>query len=167
MNLKYENMKKAVLTPFILLFAMGWAKAQDPEFTQTMASPMYFNPAFTGIQQNLRAGLQLRDQWPSVSGGFITTAATADIGFPKINSGVGLMLMRDQAGDGNLTTNSISLTYAYEIKLGPFSNLRLALSPSMFQRTVDFSKLRFGDQIDPKIGFVYTSAEKLPTGAYK
>ncbi len=110
-----------------LCFISLASKAQDPEFTQIMGTPMYFNPAFAGFQQNLRAGLQFRDQWPSVSGSFVTIAASADMGLPKINSGVGLILMRDQAGDGQLATSTISGLYAYELKLGLGSYLRFGV----------------------------------------
>jgi len=143
------------------------AKAQDPEFTQTMASPMYFNPAFAGIQQNFRTSGQSRIQWPGVSGAFNTNTITADIGFTKINSGVGLAYEHDQAGDEKWTTDAISVFYAYEIKLGLGSYLRFGINPSFFKRTIDFSGLRFGDQIDPKTGFVYPTQEKLPgNGVY-
>jgi type IX secretion system PorP/SprF family membrane protein len=150
-------------TLFFLSIFYFEAHAQDPEFTQVMGTPMYFNPAFTGIQLNLRTSLQMRDQWESVSGTFVTYAASADMGFPKIHSGAGLIMMRDQAGDGRLSTSTISGLYAYEFKLGLGSYLRAGINASLFQRSIDFGQLRFGDQIDPQKGFVNPSQEKLPS----
>jgi len=142
------------------------AKAQDPEFTQTMATPSYFNPAFAGIQQNLRAGLQFRDQWPGISGSVITAGAGADMGIGSTNSSVGLMLMHDQRGDNNLTANTVNAYYCYEIKLEERSYLRLGFNPSFSQQSVDLTNLRFSDQVDPKLGFIYQSEENLSPGKY-
>jgi len=145
------------------VFFSFFAKAQDPEFTQIMATPSYFNPAFAGMQQNLRACLQFRDQWPGTSGSFITVAGSADMGLPKINSGVGLMLMHDQAGDADLSTNTVNAYYAYEIKLPGGCGLRFGLNPSLFQRSINLSQLRFGSQIDPKLGFINQTPNNLPS----
>jgi len=162
--MKNLTIKPIKSLPLILLLCLPFlGHAQDPEFTQPLGTPVYFNPAFAGIQQNLRAGLQFRDQWPGVSGSFVTLAAGADMGFPKINSGVGLMFMNDVAGDGSLTTNTINAYYAYEIKLGANSYLRFGVNPSLFQRSINFSQLRFGDQVDPKLGFIYNTQEQLPS----
>ena len=124
--------------------------------------PMYFNPAFTGIQQNLRLASPVRSQW---NNSYFTTGISADMGFPKINSGFGLMTMHDEAGSGILITNSVSLSYASEIKLGTNSYLRIGGQAGIFQKTLNLDQLRFGDHIDPKLGFIYSTQEKLPTGA--
>ncbi len=133
------------------------SEAQDPEFTQTMGTPSYFNPAFCGIQQNLRVGLQYRDQWPNAPGSIISIAASADMGIPSINSGVGLMYMNDQAADADLTTNTINAYYAYEVKLGPRSYLRFGINPSIFQRSVNSGQLVYGNQINPQTGVIQGS----------
>jgi type IX secretion system PorP/SprF family membrane protein len=139
---------KTVLTLLFLLPLV--AQAQDPEFTQTMANPMYFNPAFAGIQQNLRSGLQYRSQW---GGAFSSTLLSADLGLPKINGGVGIMAMHDADAFGIMSTNSFSGLFAYEIKLATTSYLRFGVAGSITQRNVNLSGLRFGSSIDPKGGF--------------
>ena len=101
-------------------------KAQDPVFSQTMATPMYFNPAFAGFQQNFRGGLQWRNQFADQTASLF---ASADMGLPKINSGVGLMLSNYVLGDdvNTLHTETISALYAYEFKLGTAGYLRLGV----------------------------------------
>ena len=105
----------------------------DPIFTQTMTTPMYFNPAYAGMQENLRASFQIRAQLLAGTAN-LTTDASIDIGLPKINSGVGLMLMSDQEDNASLVTNTISAFYAYEMKLNANSYLRLGLDASLFQK---------------------------------
>ena len=63
-------------------------KAQDPQFTQFYAAPVYLNPAFTGLTDNHRIAVNYRNQWPSVSKSFQTYLASYDYNLQKINSGI-------------------------------------------------------------------------------
>jgi len=119
----------------ILLLAFSlpiYASGQDPVFTQTMTNPMYFNPAFAGMQQNLRSGIDHRIQWSSKYGVFLSTAFSADIGLPKINSGIGIIFTNDIHGyDINtLTTNTFTAVYSYEFNLTNDNYLRLGAGVS-------------------------------------
>ncbi len=114
----------------------------DPIFTQTMVSPMYFNPAYAGMQENLRAAFQIRAQLLAGNTN-LTTDAAVDIGLPKINSGVGLMLMTDQEDNNSLITNTINAYYAYELKLTEKSYLRLGLNASLFQKSYIYNNSTF------------------------
>jgi len=132
---------------FIFILISRTAIAQtlilpDPIFTQTMTSPMYFNPAYAGFQENLRASFQIRAQLLAGTTN-LTTDASVDIGLPKINSGVGLMLMSDQQDNSSLITNTISAFYAYELKLGSESYLRLGLEASLFQKLYIYNNSTF------------------------
>src|SRR6185437_808089 len=138
-------MKKLVF--IALVFTMQTALAQstaspDPYFTQTQITPMFFNPAYAGIQQNLRASFQVRDQ--NLAGtNYLTTDASIDIGLPKINSGVGLLLMSDQQDNASLITNTIGAYYAYEIQARANSYFRLGLEASLFQRLFVYDNSTF------------------------
>jgi len=128
---------------------------------------MYYNPAFAGIQQNFRASGLVSVQWPGDKiGNYITTNFTADIGLTKINSGVGIMFTNDQLNTGQNSNTSISVFYSYEIKLGTNSFLRLGINPSIFTITNDYRQVRFDDQIDPNLGFVYATQERLKPDVY-
>jgi hypothetical protein len=52
------------------------AKAQDPEFTQFYANPLYLNPAFAGTNRCPRLVMNYRNQWPSLTGIIVTTSAS-------------------------------------------------------------------------------------------
>ena len=41
-------------------------KAQDPEFTQFYANPLYLNPAFAGSARCPRIVMNYRNQWPGM-----------------------------------------------------------------------------------------------------
>ena len=42
-------------------------KAQDPQFTQFYANPLYLNPAFAGTARCPRICMNYRNQWPNLS----------------------------------------------------------------------------------------------------
>ena len=68
---------------FVFLAALGLfleeVKAQDPQFSQFYAAPLYINPAFTGASEYTRIGANYRNQWPGISGSFVTTSASLSI----------------------------------------------------------------------------------------
>jgi hypothetical protein len=50
----------------ILLFSMVMATVttmgQDPNYTQFINNPVYYNPAYSGLYTGFRAGFSFRDQ---------------------------------------------------------------------------------------------------------
>lgn len=162
---------------FTLLVAMASAatvaKAQDPEFSQFYANPMYLNPAMAGTAEGPRFALNYRNQWPSLNGSFVTYSASYDEHFDALQGGVGAQVYHDRAGDGRLSTTYVSAMYSYHLDLSPrnanrdFFVMKFGLQASAFQQSIDFSKLIFGDQIDPRLGVVRNTNENLPgTGVF-
>ena len=64
-----------VLLLFIIVGGNKTTFGQDPIFTQFYANPMYLNPAFAGSRVCPRVALNYRNEWPNISGNFVTTAA--------------------------------------------------------------------------------------------
>jgi len=140
------------------------SKAQDPELTQFYASPIYTNPAFAGTGNcGGRVVLNYRNQWPSLPGTFRTFVGSYDQHFDAIGGGVGLMAMRDVAGDGLLTTTAFSGMYSYQINVSRKFTVRTAIQATYQQRAIDPTRLRFRDQIEARRGFVNPTGENLPT----
>src|SRR6186713_3130083 len=119
--------------------------AQDPQFSQFYANPIYTNPAFTGTSNNLRLVMIARDQYTALNNNYKTAAASLDAKVPSLNGGLGLMAMADVAGDGYLTTTTINAIYAYHVALSRKVFMSAAIEASFLQRSYDFSKFRFGD----------------------
>lgn len=151
-------------TLLLLLFVSGSVYAQDPEFTQFYATPVYTNPAMAGTGQcdgGGRAVINYRNQWPSLPGTFVTTAFSWDQHFDKIGGGLGILASRDVAGEGLLTTQAISGIYSYQLRVNRKFTMRFGLEAQFMQRKIDFSKLRFADQIQANRGFVLPTQEPL------
>jgi len=139
--------------------------AQDPQFSQFYAAPLYMNPAFAGSTQQGRVGINYRNQWPSIDANFTTVSAYADFFIEDKNSGVGAILTRDYVGIVGLQSISLGLQYAYQLQLTKEISFRPGVQVAVFNRSINFSDLTFGDQFDPGTGqLVNPTGEVLNTG---
>ena len=138
------------------------AYAQKVQFSQFYAAPLVLSPSYTGMIQGSRVVLNYRDQWPSIPGTFTTYAASYDQFFSKMNSGIGVLVVRDQAGSGNLNLTDIGLLYSYDIKVDRYWRVRPGIKFEYGQRGLDFEKLIFGDQIDIENAPTTSSVEGRP-----
>ena len=163
----WKNISRAALLTVFCAVEFLQLSAQDPQFTQFYANPLYLNPAFAGSEKCPRVTLNYRDQWPGLSGHFVTMTAGYDQYVPAISGGLGLQILRDQAGESTLTTNRIKLQYAYTFNLSRGFALRFGAEAGFFQKSLDWSKLTFGDMIDPRKGFIYETEDKPRGGDVK
>jgi type IX secretion system PorP/SprF family membrane protein len=147
-------MKIQLLTSVILVFCASFAFSQDAAFSQFYANKLYLNPAFAGSQEGLTLSTAYRRQWNYVPGGFNTFAVSADIQEPYINSAFGFLASRDIEGEGLLTTTNFGFVYGYILKLNKKANIHLAVKASLAQKSVDWSKFTFTDQLDPVLGVI-------------
>lgn len=130
--------------------------AQDVHFTQFNASPLLINPAFTGAHDGqYRATAIYRDQWRSIVGDAAFKTVGASIDAPIVRDlsiddylAAGLQFYNDRAGDGNLANNSILGSIAYHKFLGTRQDkvLSVGLQGGYTQKSIDLSKLYFGDE---------------------
>lgn len=145
-----------------LLFGLA-AQAQDPQFTQFYANPLYLNPAFAGTARCPRVVLNYRNQWPGLTGTFVTGSASYDQHVDGVMGGLGLLVTNDQAGKGTLNTTTVSGIYSYQQPISRKFSMKVGFQATYFQKSLDWSKLTFGDQIDPRRGFIYNTND-VPRG---
>jgi type IX secretion system PorP/SprF family membrane protein len=148
----------AFTSGFILFFGEN-AFAQDPEFTQFYANPLYLNPAFAGTARCPRVCLNYRNQWPAITGTFVTYSASYDQHVDALAGGIGFLVTNDRAGQGTINTTNVSGIYSYQLNITREFSIKVGLEATYMQKSLDWSKLNFGDMIDPKRGFVYNTNE--------
>ncbi|MBK8580653.1 MAG: PorP/SprF family type IX secretion system membrane protein [Flavobacteriales bacterium] len=107
--------------------------------------------------------LNYRNQWPALSGTFVTTSASYDQDVRGIMGGLGLLITSDQAGKGTLNTTTVSGIYSYTQAISRKFSLKAGFQATYFQKSLDWNKLTFGDQIDPRRGFIYPTND-VPRG---
>ncbi len=156
-------MKKVVLVlvlgliPFILL-------AQDVQYSQFYAAPLYLNPAFAGAGENSKFGINYRNQWPGMNHTFNSFSAYVDHYIFNINSGVGVLVNGSRESMTGSSTNEFGLVYSYRLQLGFRSFLRVGGHAAHVSRDADFGNLVFNSQINPLTGAIGdVSGEQLLT----
>lgn len=125
--------------------------AQDPTFSQFFAAPLDINPAFTGLTYRPKFHLNYRNQWPSVNA-YSTYAASADQYFHTINSGFGMKVKADVAGNGIYNRQFAGLIYSYNVEFRREKQLKFGIEAGVIRTALDWNKLIFYDQLDPTFG---------------
>ncbi len=148
--------KRFTLFGLLLLFSL-LGNAQDPSFSQFYANRIYLNPAFTGLESGLSVAGVARMQWLNVDYGFRTYGFSVEIQEPFIKSGFGLNLLSNTEGLAQLKTTMVGLSYSYTIPMVKH-NIHFGFQASWFQKSVDWSKIIFSDQLDPVYGAIYPTS---------
>ncbi|MCU0325733.1 MAG: PorP/SprF family type IX secretion system membrane protein [Spirosomaceae bacterium] len=120
--------------------------AQDPQFSQFYAAPLYINPAFAGSSMAPRLIANYRNQWPSLDANFVTSAVSADLYFDKVNSGLGLLVVNDTQGFSKLKRTQINLQYSYGFRLSEGTTIKLGVQGGQHFSNVDDYGLIYGYQ---------------------
>ncbi|WP_345083219.1 PorP/SprF family type IX secretion system membrane protein [Nemorincola caseinilytica] len=141
---------RSILTTAIAVSASA-VSAQDIHFTQFDMAPLVVNPAFTGMfDGTARAGGIYRSQWGSVTVPYVTMGAHADMPLYADQSGgymaAGLQVFNDKAGDGNLQNFTGLLSLAYHKTMGERNEIAVGMQGGYAQKSIDLSKLYFGDE---------------------
>lgn len=145
-------MKQLILSIFTLFIIIS-VKGQDPEFTQFYANPLYLAPSFAGATEQDRLTAVYRNQWPDIPGAaFVTYAFSYDHFFENFNSGIGLLMLRDVAGTGDLSLTNVGIQYSYDIKVNNKLHLRPGIHFNYTQTGIDYAKLTWNDQLSGGAG---------------
>ena len=148
---------------YILIFvAFGSGYAQDIQFSQFYAAPMYLNPAFAGASAQSRLILNYRNQWPAIPKAYNSYQVSYDHNLTSINSGVGFSITHDKAGTAGLRYTSLAGQYGYAFKVNREWVFKPALQYAFTFRDLDKSELIFGDQLIR--GGAETSVEQFVVG---
>lgn len=152
---------------------------QDPHFTQYYSNPLQLNPSFAGSAGISRFVATYRNQWPGLKA-YKTIVFSYDQHCTLLKGGIGIIFLRDYSGEASLGLKKINYGKGrsmYTIGEGIFTTTRLgfiysstiifrnkiSIKPSFetefFQKRFDWSKLTFGDMIDPRYGFIYNTRE--------
>jgi type IX secretion system PorP/SprF family membrane protein len=142
-----RNLKPILLACTALLLCFQ-GRAQDFQFSQFYAAPLYLNPALTGISQETRMGSVYRNQWPGLDYQFTAFTAYVDHYSFDYKSGMGLSVSSFSEEFLKLNTTEVSGYYAYNLQLSERANFQLGTQISYIQKRGTLENLLFGDQID-------------------
>ena len=152
---------RLLLTAIAILAILFKVQAQDNIYSQFFNAPVYLNPALNGqFKGDFRINAIYRSQWSAV-GNLNYFTASADYNIPRFGGGIGMIFTHSVEGAAYLTKNNIAGIYSYSVGSDGYV-LSFGLQAGVTNRQVDWSKLVFADQIDPRLGYIPgsgTSAE--------
>jgi type IX secretion system PorP/SprF family membrane protein len=144
-----------------ILFSVGLlAKAQDTHWSQFDLSPLSLNPAQAGVQADIRAVANYRNQWSSVSANpYSTYGASCDWAMMKkpgrpVWLGLGVSFYNDKAGDGQMGTmmGNVSLSGVVPMEK---SRLSAGIMCGYNQKSLNTGSLTWENQFN---GFAYDAS---------
>lgn len=136
---------------------------QDPVFSQFYHNPLGINPAFAGNTSGPLFHINYRNQWPSFDNVYTTYAFSYSQFFKPVNSGLGIQILHDQAGDGILQSTNMNISYSYRVKVRNGYYIKGGMEAGFGSLSVDWNRFTFGDAIDPRIGPVSPGGLPFPT----
>ncbi len=157
-----------------ILFLFGNnINSQDPIYSQYYNAHLQLNSALAGNTRAPLFQLNYRNQWPNLGKIYTTYSLSYDQFISKLNSGVGISLVTDNAGDGIIKTTGITGFYSYRLKVNKNSYIKGGIETGFVNMGLDWNKLQFGDAIDPSNGPLspggtpYPSKESVPGSTTK
>lgn len=157
--------QKYYIALLVLLLSNNAASAQDPNFSQFIASPLSINPALTSNgESSWRAMSNVRTQWVGIGSSYITQSLSVDGKLKKLDDdnylGIGGMVIAEKAMDGIFKSTYLNINTAYHLSLDNKGNgFAVGLGYINNNTRIDFSQLSFDQQLS-SIGFDRT----LPAG---
>lgn len=155
--------KRIILSTILFTILCSESRAQDPQFTQFYANPLFLNPAFAGSIRCPRICLNYRNQWPNLDGRYVTYSASYDVHLNVLGGGIGALITTDDQAINTLKTTNVSLIYSFLAPITREFSLKFALQGTYLQKNIDTKSLTFGDMIDARRGFVWNTKESIPT----
>jgi type IX secretion system PorP/SprF family membrane protein len=130
------------------------ASGQDPNFSQFFNTPIYYNPAFTGINKELNVSFSFRDQWPNLPVDFKSYYFSADLGDRNLPGagGMGLIINSNNEGIGFIYDFGIGLNVSVRIPIFYFLISQVGIRAGFVQKSVKWDDFVFSDQLDERYG---------------
>lgn len=145
-------MKRFLLGTGIVLTSVSGMAQADTHYSQFYSLPLGINPATAGIfEGSLRATLDYRSQWASVTTPWKTMAFASDFKFAEddqsgnfFNGGV--FVSNDKAGDSKFKTGVYNLAFGYTVHISHDAYFTTAIQGGMIQNSIDYSDLNWESQ---------------------
>ena len=157
----FRELRVVVMIPLCLLLGFPVLSGQDFIFSQFFNAPMHLNPAYVGINGGLSSTFAYRRQWNQIPQGFNSLYFSVDNFEPCLPGAFGLSLARDIEGEGLLTTTAAKVQVGFVARMDTrkaVHNFRFGISPYWMEKSIDWDKLVFSDQLDPRFGNVNATA---------
>jgi type IX secretion system PorP/SprF family membrane protein len=153
-------MKRRYIIISVILFSLlhllaTTGKGQDPHFSQFFETPLYRNPALSGIfTGDVRVQAVFRDQWNNIANAYKTGSLNAEYKQPVGPSDdfltLGMLALYDRAGTIGWTTVQLlpALTYHKSLSADQNRYLSVGFMGGWVQKSFDRSKMTTNSNYD-------------------
>ncbi|MEL7421631.1 MAG: type IX secretion system membrane protein PorP/SprF [Bacteroidota bacterium] len=144
---------RILTTVFLHLFLVTFLSAQDAFFFESNQIRGFLNPALTGINGSFSVTALSKEQYTNTFGDFLSAGVSVEESFPCVKVDAGLFYIFDREGDGLFTTHHAGFNFVYTIPfdVGRFANnIRVGTKFQYTLKSIDWDRLTFSDQVDPK-----------------
>jgi putative ATPase len=150
----WKEKYKYVILFLVGFFALFQIKAQDLHYSQFYTAHFLLNPALTGaFDGTIRANLNQKTQWLSVTKPFVSLSGSIDAPIYKSNKlkhlvGLGLNINSDEAGDSEFRSFDINLAASFVKSLGYKNNHKIGIGVmgGYVERSLNYVALHFDEQ---------------------
>ena len=144
-------MKKIIIFFLLSIFPFINNMAQDAYLANQYANPIYLNPAYSGGSTGPSVFMNYRDQWPGITGTFITSMISVDIPIDKISGGFGAIFSNESKGRRHININTYGLSYAHSFRLSENFSIRAGVQGDYIRKRINWERIPmccFGPCID-------------------
>lgn len=150
-----------------LVFNAASAFSQDPTFISFSSNRSLYNPAMVGYSGAQSIQIKGKSQWQNDGGGgYRTLSMIFEETVPCSLLDFGGKLLLNEEGSGLYRTGEVGILSSIylPLKLSKSSahNVRIGLDASWGINSINFDKLIFSDQLDPKYGPINPTGFVLP-----
>lgn len=138
-------MKKIIAITLLLVSSACLFSQQDPQYSLYMFNPLGVNPGYAGSREVLSAVLIHRSQWVGLDGAPETQVLSINSPLKNKKMGLGLQVVNDKIGPR--TTQYLTATYAYRLKLGS-GKLAFGLRGGLINYNYNWAKIDYRDEED-------------------
>ncbi|MCB0635203.1 MAG: type IX secretion system membrane protein PorP/SprF, partial [Lewinella sp.] len=150
---------------WLMVQAVSWG--QDPFFIHFYNNESTYNPALVGYRGALSVMMKYKSQWAGLgSARFRTGNLAVEESLPCSIFDYGLNVRFDEEGAGIFRTRDFAFRFAGVV---PFDvgasrhNLRMGAGFQWSYKSIDYNRLYFSDELDPKYGLTDALGLDLPT----
>jgi len=142
----YEHRVGGLFLGILVSTTVG-VRAQDPEFSQFYANPLYLNPAMAGVEGTAKVFLGYRNQWPGATNPYSTYQASYEQYLEPLQGGIGVHVMNDRQGGGVFNTISLDAVYSYHLQVSRELMVTGGIQASMGHRNMSPVGLVLPDEL--------------------
>jgi type IX secretion system PorP/SprF family membrane protein len=152
-------MKKFIISLMIMqitLVDIPCALSQDVYYSQFFNVPVYYNPAFTGINKGVKARFVYRNLWPKLPVSYKSYYFSAEIGDRGLpgTGGIGLYVNSNNDGIAFIHDLSAGLNVSVRIPLTEYMESQFGIKAGFGQRRVNWDDFVMQDQLSALYGFI-------------